>query len=84
MRPIVSEVPWGLRGSAGFSRSLRQHFRKPFSHDVGDFSHNVRHLFPFLGSQFFFQSRIEPPFGTDLLAFTLDVDRQNFGVERTF
>ena len=73
-----------LCGSAGFGRALRQHFREPFPYDVGDFSHDVRHLFPFLGSQFFFQSRIESPFGADLLAFTLDVDRQDFGVERTF
>ncbi len=73
-----------LRGSAGFRRPLRQHFRKPFPHDIGDFPHNVRHLLPFLGSQLFFQSRIEPPFGTDLLTFTLDVDRQDFGVEGFF
>ncbi len=77
-----AEVP--LRVSAGFRRPLRQDFREPFPHDVGDFPHNVRHLFPFLRSQFFFQSRIKPPFGTDLLAFTLNVDRQDFGFKRVF
>ena len=31
-----------------------------------------------------FSLGLSPHFGTDLLAFTLDVDRQDFGVERTF
>lgn len=73
-----------LRVSAGFGRTLGQDFRKSFPDEVGDFAHDVRHLFPFLGSQFLFQSRIQPPFGTDLLAFTLNVDRQDFGVEGVF